>query len=92
MFRRRLAWIVSDEGFSVRAVGRSALEYREGKKKVRIDAEMLIRPSGFVIYPGSLRCWAPPYDDMVIDEAKRAVIVDNIRRAFRSEGFEVEVG
>jgi hypothetical protein len=62
MFRKQLASIVSDEGFMVRVLGRSGLEYREGTRH-----------------------------DEVIDDARRERIVDNIRRAFKFDGFDIDV-
>jgi hypothetical protein len=91
MFRKRLAFIESDEGFAVRALGRAGLEYREGEKIMRVDSEMLVGPAGLVLYKASIRSWEPPHDREVVDDAGRDRIVDNIRRAFRFEGFEIEV-
>ena len=91
MFRHWFAWIVSDEGFRVRVPGRSGLEYREGKKRMRIDAEMLEGPAGLAIYPKSIRAWQPPFQDEAIHDAKQQRIVENIRRAFRFDGFDIEV-
>lgn len=38
MFRKRFAWIVSDEGFSVRALGRAEVRERELTDEARRDA------------------------------------------------------
>ncbi|MGB8933458.1 MAG: Imm74 family immunity protein [Anaeromyxobacteraceae bacterium] len=91
MFRKRFARIVSDEGYSVRVLGRAGLEYREGKKRMQIDSEMLTGPAGLVVYAASIRAWDPPFEDLPIDEEERGAIVDNVRRAFRFDGFEIEV-
>lgn len=91
MFRKWFARIVSDEGFSVRVMGRSGLEYREGKRRMRIGSEMLEGPTGLVIYATSIRSWEPPFEHESIDDEKREAIIDNVRRAFRFDGFEIEV-
>jgi Immunity protein 74 len=52
---------------------------------------MLEGPSGLAIFANSIRAWQPPFQDEPIDDAKRQSIVDNIRRAFRFDGFEIEV-
>jgi hypothetical protein len=84
--------IQSDEGFSVEFLGIwKGLRYTEGPKTLHIESEMLNGPAGLVIYPISIKSWDPPYDNEVIDESKRAAIVDNVRRAFRFEGYEIEV-
>jgi hypothetical protein len=84
--------IQSDEGFSVEVLGfTKGLLYTEGPKTLHIESEMSVGPAGLVIYPSSIKSWDPLYDNEVIDEAKRATIVDNVRRAFRFEGFEIDV-
>jgi hypothetical protein len=83
--------IESDEGFSVEVLGRTGLLYTERAKKLHVDSEVLAGPSGLVIYRDSITTWEPPHTDELIDESKRAAIVDNIRRAFRSDGLEIQV-
>ena len=83
--------IQSDEGFSVKVLGRAGLLYTEGSKSLHADSEILTGPSGLVIYTYSIKSWDPPHDSEVIDESKRDAIVENIRRAFRSQGVEIEV-
>jgi hypothetical protein len=48
-------------------------------------------PAGTVIDASSIRVWAPPHEKEVIDEARKKQIVENIRAAFRFQGFEIEV-
>ena len=83
--------IESDEGFSVEVLGRAGLLYIEGTKKLEVDSEVLAGPSGIVIYQNSIKSWGPPHNNELIDENKRNRIVDNIRRAFRFQGFEIQV-
>lgn len=83
--------IESDEGFSVEVLGRTGLSYTEGTKKLKVDSELLAGPSGLAIYRNSIRSWNPPHDNDLIDENERDRIVDNIRRAFRFDGFEIQV-
>jgi hypothetical protein len=92
MFKRPQTNVIqSDEGFSVEVLGRTGLRYTEGLKTLFIDSEILNGPSGLGIYTSSIRSWDPPYDNEVIDDAKRAAIVDNVRRAFRFRGLEIDV-
>ncbi len=83
--------IESDEGFSVEVLGMTGLLYTEGSKSLRLDSEVLAKPTGLIIYTSSIRTWNSLHDGEIVDEAKRDVIVENIRRAFRFRGFEIEV-
>ncbi len=44
-----------------------------------------------VIYTNSIKAWQPPFEQDEIDATKKAQIIDNIRRAFRWAGYEIEV-
>jgi heme oxygenase len=44
--------------------------------------------AGLVIYTSSIKKWE---DGLEVDEADRAKIVDNIRRAFRFRNIEIEI-
>lgn len=83
--------IQSDEGFSVEVLGRTGLLYTESSRQLHIDSEVLAGPSGLLIYEASIKSWNPPHEREIIDGAKRESIVENIRRAFRFRGFEIEV-
>jgi hypothetical protein len=91
MFRiPRVNVIESDAGFSVEVLGRTGLRYCEGPKCVTIDSEVLTGSSGLAVYGRSIRHWDPPHDAEVIDDATRDAILENVRRAFRFRGFEIE--
>ena len=83
--------IESDEGFSVEVLGRTGLLYTEGAKKLKADSEVLAGPSGLGIYTNSIKAWDPPHENELIDASKRDSIVENIRRAFRFDGLEIQV-
>jgi hypothetical protein len=83
--------IESDEGFSVEVLGRTGLLYTEGAKKLKVDSELLAGPSGLGIYRNSIKAWEPPHENELIEASQRDAIVDNIRRAFRFDGFEIQV-
>ena len=87
----RVNVIQSDEGFSVEVLGRVGVLYTEGSKSIHINSEVLNSPAGLVIVKGSIKNWDPPYDIEKIDESKRDLIVENIRRAFHFRGFEIEI-
>ena len=83
--------IESDEGFSVEVLGRTGLLYTEGSRKLHVNSEILAGSSGLVMYKNSIRSWDTPHDHQLIDESKRDAIVDNIQRAFRFDGLEIQV-
>ena len=83
--------IESDEGFSVEVLRRTGLLHTEGTRRLQAYSEMLTGPHGLVIYPPDfIVSWMPPHDGEVIDEAQRAVIIENIKRAFLFQGYEIE--
>lgn len=83
--------IESDEGFSVEVLGQTGVLYSEGRRTLKVDSEVLAGPAGLVIYTDSITRWAPPDDGQLVDASKRQAIVENIRRAFRFRGLEIEV-
>ena len=42
--------VESSDGFSVEVLGRTGLLYREGDRKMFVDSEVLMGPSGMGIY------------------------------------------
>jgi len=87
----RVNVIQSSDGYSVEVLGRVGLLYTEGSKSVHVNSEVVGGSVGVSIYKSSIRTWNPPYDDEIIDEDKRKAIVENIRRAFRFQGYEIGV-
>lgn len=70
-------WITSSEGFKVRSLGRSGMEYVSDSGTLAIDAETLAT-RGFVIYTRDL-----PAD-------LRDRVVADVTRAWRWAGFDIE--
>jgi hypothetical protein len=87
----RVNVIESDEGFSVEVLGRTGLLYSEGDRSLRVNSEVLAGPAGMAVYSRSIRNWSEPHEHEEIDTAKRETIMDNIRRAFRFRGVEIDV-
>jgi len=81
---------VSSDGFSVEVLGQTGLAYREANRKMFIDSEVLSGAAGMVVYRDTIRRWNPPYGE-VISDSDRERILQNIREAFRFQGFEIEV-
>lgn len=82
--------IESSCGFSVRVLGRTGLRYTEGEHSVWIDSEVLAAPHGLVMYPPSVRVWEGPGPREVSD-AERERVVSNLKRAFASCSYELDV-
>ncbi len=93
MFRKpKPNMIESDTGFSVEQVDFSNLAYREGDKTVTLTIEHLVGPAIFVVYLGGYTDrWDPPFDTVIIGNGEWRKIGDNIRDAYRSQGFQIEV-
>jgi len=77
-FSRRGPWVISSLGFKVKALGRAGMEYVENGQVLRLDSEALASKA-FIVYAQSLPA------------AQRTDIADNITRAWRSMGFDVQV-
>ena len=81
----------SSDGFSVEVLGQTGLCYREGNRKMFIDSEVLTGATGMVVYRDTISKWDMPHGADVIEEAERERILDNVRKAFRFQGFEIQV-
>ncbi|MCL4274521.1 MAG: hypothetical protein KJZ77_11675 [Anaerolineales bacterium] len=81
MFKRTVNLVESGEGYSVEVLGRTGLRYTEGEKRMHIDSEVL-NASEIAVVESSIQAWDSPFEAEVIDDKKRAVILENIRRAF----------
>ena len=81
--------IESDEGFSVELMGRTGLRYYEGHRELFVDSEVLAGPAGIVMYSDSIKKWEK--EEKEISEEEKSKIIENIRRAFRHKGFEIQV-
>ena len=85
--------IESDEGFSVEVLGRTGILYKEGKRAILVDSELLApqSPAGIAVSRNSIRSWQAPHEGEPIDDTRREAIIDNIRRAVRFKGDDIEV-
>lgn len=82
--------VESDEGFSIKVLGRTGIEYAEGEKSMFVDSEILSGPHGMMVRKKSIIKWKGQNSEPV-DDKKRDEIVENIRRAFLFWGFEIEI-
>jgi hypothetical protein len=81
----------SSEGFSVEVLGRTGLRYREADREMFVDSEVLTGSSGLAVYKDTIQRWDPPYENVSVTDSDRDRVLNNIRDAFRSQGFEIDV-
>jgi hypothetical protein len=82
---------VSSDGFSVEVLGLTGLRYCEGTRQMFVDSEVLAGPAGMGVYKSSIEKWDPPHEAESVSDADRNRIVENIRKAFRFQGFEIHM-
>jgi hypothetical protein len=83
--------IVSDSGFAVEILGRTGLRYDANGGSLHVNAELLLPPSGMAIYKSSITHWDNSIHGSVIEGSERSEIVENIRDAFKSIGWDIVV-
>lgn len=87
----RVNLVESDDGFSVEVLGRTGILYKERDHIMFVDSEVLAR-SGIAVWKSKIQHWREPYQNEAVDDAKRAEIVENFRRAIvEFWGSEIEV-
>ena len=81
------------ESFSFNSTGTHIAfqRYAEGERTMRIDSEVLLGPTDLVIYAKSMKNWEPPHETERVTVERRGDIIENIRRAFESQGRRIEV-
>jgi hypothetical protein len=81
----------SSDGFSVEVLGRTGLHYREAGREMFVDSEVLTGSSGMAVYKDTIEKWDSPNENVPVTESDRERILNNIRDAFRFQGFEIDV-
>jgi hypothetical protein len=83
--------IESDSGFSVEVLGRTGLRYVEGDRSMFIDSEVLAKPGAMALWSESVKRWDRPREAEVVGSEDRSRIIENLRMAFESQGYELQV-
>jgi hypothetical protein len=82
----RKSWherVSSSDGYSVRVIGRTGLDYRDDLGSFRIDSESMSGPDmEVVVYPRSIP---------ELPGRSRAEVLDRLRRAFEYAGWKLTV-
>lgn len=74
-------WIQSSEGYSVRLMGRTRLEYVDAQGNLTISAEAMSKPwSDIVVYASTIRD---------TEERPSSLVVDRLSRAFAFAGWRL---
>jgi hypothetical protein len=73
--------------------GRAGLFYCSGKKKLKINSELIFEPRGGVcIFPNSTNWrWQPPNDGLPIAEEEREKIINDVVKHYERRGKIVVV-
>ncbi|GAC1479019.1 MAG: hypothetical protein NVS1B4_23210 [Gemmatimonadaceae bacterium] len=84
--------VASDEGFSVEVIGPTSLLYTEGGTVWDVSTEWLASVSpAMVIYKNDIRPMSGQVTADSLSPTRRDEIVENIRRALRFDGAEIDV-
>ena len=66
------------------------MRYVEGDRSMFVDSEVLAKPGAMALWGETIKRWDPPHDAEVGSD-DRARIIENIRQAFESQGYELQV-
>ena len=83
--------IESNSGFSTEVMGMTGMRYVEGGRSMHLDSEVLARPNAIGLWRASVGRWDPPHDAEPVGSDDRIRILENIRRAFESQGQDVDI-
>jgi len=84
--------IESSKGFTVEVLGRTGLRYTEVGRDLFVDSEVLAADFGLLVIANSIQNWgSPPRSSSTMEGADRVRIIENIQRAFASQGQNVEI-
>jgi hypothetical protein len=56
-----------------------------------IDSEVLAKPGAMALWRESVKRWDRPHEAGVVGSEDRRRIIENIRLAFESQGYELQV-
>ena len=83
----RVNVIKSDEGFSIEVLGMTGLKYTQNGKSLRINSEILRGHPDIMIDTKSIVKWET---GEAINISLRKQIIDNLSRAFKFRGVEID--
>lgn len=82
----------SKRDYKVKVTGRAGLIYKEGKKSMKVDSEMLTGSNyDIVVYKGSISKWDPPFEEDSVGKDEQNRILENIKSDLKEHGYKVDV-
>ena len=82
---------LSGDPFSIRAIGRDRFRYREGDHSIIFHAELFMGQPERRIYVSSLKQWDAPFENELIADAQKRIIIERISRFFKMREISYEV-
>jgi hypothetical protein len=79
----------SDDASAVAFVDRFRLRYREADWSMLIEQDIQNDPHLVAIERGSMHVWEPPHHREEVSEEKKDQIIENMRRAFATRGYQL---
>jgi hypothetical protein len=67
------------------------MRYVEGDRSMFVDSEVLAKPGAMALWGETIKRWDPPHESEIVGSDDRGRIIENIRRAFESQGYELQV-
>ncbi|MEW5978115.1 MAG: Imm74 family immunity protein [Acidobacteriota bacterium] len=80
-----------DESSQLIPTGRDEYQYIEGKRRLRLQIELLKGDPSRVLYSSTIRRWLPPHQDEPLTEADRKRIALKIADFMRKQGISVVI-
>ena len=64
--------------YKIKTIGRGVYDYIKGDHVLCVDGDMTV--DGVMIYTGAGDRWNPPYQDEIISESERKLILQRVRK------------
>lgn len=82
---------LSGNPVSIRIIGRDRFRYSENNRVMIFHAELLMGRPERRIYASSVKQWDAPFENELITDAQRRIIIERIYRYFEVRGISHEV-
>jgi hypothetical protein len=67
------------------------MRYVEGDRSMFADSEVPAKPAAMALWGETIKRWDPPHDAGLVGPDDRRRIIENIRLAFESQRYELQV-
>lgn len=80
------------KNYKLEITGRAGLLYKEDKKSMKIDSEMLAGSiHDVVIYTDSINQWNPPFENEFVSKNDKDRILSNVKMDLESNSYKVDM-